>query len=37
MVIGWHARGLNQLEPRLVSDWEKFAEASPFWSKHSNR
>jgi inorganic triphosphatase YgiF len=37
MVIGWHARGLNQLEPRLVRDWEKFAKASPFWSKPSDR
>jgi inorganic triphosphatase YgiF len=37
IVIGWHARGVTQLEPQLVSDWEKFAKASPFWSKHSDR
>jgi len=37
IVIGWHARGVAQLEPQLVSDWEKFAKATPFWSKHSDR
>jgi triphosphatase len=37
IVIGWHARGVTQLEPRLVSDWDKFSRASPFWSKHPNR
>jgi triphosphatase len=37
IVIGWHARGVTQLEPRLVSDWEKFSKALPFWSKHPNR
>ncbi len=34
IVIGWHARGVTQLEPQLVRDWENFAKASPFWSKH---
>ncbi|GEO36128.1 inorganic triphosphatase [Skermanella aerolata] len=37
MVIGWHARGVTQLEPCLVRDWHKFAKATPFWSKPSNR
>jgi len=37
IVIGWHARGVTQLEPLLVRDWEKFSKASPFWSKPSNR
>ncbi|UEM20041.1 CHAD domain-containing protein [Skermanella mucosa] len=36
MVIGWHARGVAQIEPRLVQDWENFASARPFWSKPSN-
>ena len=37
IVIGWHARGVTQLEPQLIRDWEKFSKASPFWSKPSNR
>ncbi|EWY38466.1 hypothetical protein N825_13340 [Skermanella stibiiresistens SB22] len=32
MVIGWHARGVTQIEPQLVQDWENFADATPFWS-----
>lgn len=36
MVIGWHARGVAQIEPRLIQDWENFAAAKPFWSKASN-
>ena len=30
IVIGWHARGVTQLEPQLVRDWEKFAKAIAF-------
>lgn len=33
MVLGWHGRGLQSLEPRLVRDWEAFAETRPFWSE----
>jgi len=32
MVIGWHARGLRDLEPAIVADWSRFAETKPFWS-----
>ncbi|MFM2045349.1 MAG: hypothetical protein RLY86_3925 [Pseudomonadota bacterium] len=31
MVRGWHARGLADLEPKLVRDWETFAMTRPFW------
>ena len=33
IVIGWHARGVTEAEPTLVSLWEGFANAKPFWSK----
>lgn len=32
-VIGWHARGLVESEADLVSDWDGFAEAEPFWTR----
>jgi inorganic triphosphatase YgiF len=32
MVIGWHARGVADLEPRLIRDWSAFARRSPFWA-----
>lgn len=33
LIIGWHARGVKDLEPVLVSHWDSFAGAKPFWSK----
>lgn len=33
LVVGWHARGLAASEPQLVTAWESFADAKPFWSK----
>ena len=35
LVVGWHARGLAESEPQLVTAWENFAAAKPFWSKPS--
>ena len=32
IVLGWRARGLADLEPELVRDWEAFADAEPFWT-----
>lgn len=32
MVIGWHARGVFDLEPRLIRDWSAFAKREPFWT-----
>ncbi|MEZ5933060.1 MAG: CHAD domain-containing protein [Alphaproteobacteria bacterium] len=32
MVIGWHARGVADLEPKLIRDWSAFARRSPFWA-----
>jgi CHAD domain-containing protein len=32
-VIGWHARGLVENEAQLVSDWNGFADAEPFWTQ----
>ncbi|WP_119681220.1 CYTH and CHAD domain-containing protein [Indioceanicola profundi] len=31
LVRGWHARGLHDLEPRLIRDWEAFTSTRPFW------
>ena len=31
-IIGWHARDLRELEPRLRKDWKAFARAPAFWS-----
>lgn len=31
LVMGWHARGLRDLEPRLVRDWKVFSGTKPFW------
>ncbi|WP_448189383.1 CYTH and CHAD domain-containing protein [Azospirillum sp. sgz301742] len=33
LVIGWHARGVADLEGHLNAQWEGFAGAKPFWSK----
>lgn len=32
MVVGWHARGVADFEPRLVRDWSAFAKHEPFWT-----
>jgi triphosphatase len=31
LVIGWHARGVVDLEPKLVEDWHALRHAKPFW------
>lgn len=31
LVTGWHARGLHDLEEKIVADWHRFADAKPFW------
>ncbi|HSK40454.1 MAG TPA: CHAD domain-containing protein, partial [Arenibaculum sp.] len=33
VVVGWHARGLRELEPELVADWDHFARTAVFWSR----
>jgi CHAD domain-containing protein len=32
-IMGWHARGLHDSEPRLLTDWDTFTSAPPFWRK----
>lgn len=32
LVQGWYARALHEAEPKLISDWEAFAAAPPFWA-----
>jgi inorganic triphosphatase YgiF len=31
LVLGWHARGVAELEPATVRAWHEFAELEPFW------
>jgi triphosphatase len=31
LVLGWHARGVTDLEPAIVRAWQDFAEREPFW------
>ena len=31
LVLGWHARGVADLEPETVRAWRDFAEREPFW------
>jgi inorganic triphosphatase YgiF len=31
LVLGWHARGVADLEPATVRAWQEFAELEPFW------
>jgi inorganic triphosphatase YgiF len=31
LVLGWHARGAVDLEPRAVRAWNAFAQRHPFW------
>lgn len=30
-IMGWHARGLYDSEPRLLDDWKRFTKVPPFW------
>lgn len=32
IVIGWHERGVADLESDLVRDWNAFAKSTPFWN-----
>ena len=32
-IMGWHARGVRDSEPRLLDDWAAFIKATPFWRK----
>ena len=32
LVIGWHSRGLVDLEPELRTRWRAFRQIKPFWS-----
>jgi inorganic triphosphatase YgiF len=31
LVLGWHARGVTDLEPAIVRAWQDFAGREPFW------
>jgi triphosphatase len=31
LVLGWHARGVAEIEPATVRAWQEFAELEPFW------
>jgi triphosphatase len=31
LVLGWHARGVAEIEPATVRAWQEFAEHEPFW------
>lgn len=31
LVLGWHARGVAEIEPATVRAWEEFAALEPFW------
>jgi triphosphatase len=31
LVLGWHARGVAEIEPATVRSWQEFAELEPFW------
>lgn len=35
LVVGWHAQRLNFAEPALLQDWDRFADARPFWQSGS--
>ncbi len=32
LVLGWHMRGVRDVEGKLKSDWREFSERSPFWN-----
>ncbi len=31
LVLGWHGRGVADLEPAILHAWQEFAEREPFW------
>jgi triphosphatase len=31
LVLGWHARGVADLEPAILDAWQEFAGREPFW------
>jgi triphosphatase len=31
LVLGWHARGVAEIEPATVRAWQEFAKLEPFW------
>jgi inorganic triphosphatase YgiF len=31
LVLGWHARGVADLEPAILRSWQEFATGEPFW------
>jgi hypothetical protein len=31
LVLGWHARGVAEIEPATVRAWQEFVEPEPFW------
>ena len=31
LVLGWHARGVADLEPAILRAWQEFAGREPFW------
>lgn len=31
VVIGWYARGLSEVRPRIAEDWHSFVDAKVFW------
>ncbi len=33
ILIGWHRRGLLDMELRLRADWDAFTDARPFWGR----
>lgn len=33
IVVGWHGRGVAELEPRIAARWESFAASEPFWAR----
>lgn len=37
LVKGWHAHGLQAIEPEMRDSWRKFARAKPFWLSQSSR
>jgi inorganic triphosphatase YgiF len=36
LVIGWHARGLHDMEANVVEDWRRFSDTKPFWREPAN-
>lgn len=36
IVVGWHARGLRDLEPELAKSWKRFSGTGGFWSRNGS-